>query len=147
MPKSLVPRVASRRNAGLALVAGCVVLALAVSPARAARAVIERVSIASGDAQGYLGGYQPAVSTDGRFVAFRSWAVGDSNEYDAVFVRDRLTGRTERVSVATDGTPSQFYSGRPALSADGRLVAFSSGYWNLVVADTNNAHDVFVRDR
>src|SRR5438477_460507 len=117
----------------------------------------ERVSVASGGAQGngssgLIGfAFPPALSADGRFIAFVSLATslvaGDTNGATDVFVRDRLTGTTERVSVASGGTQSNGASLGSALSADGRLVTFQSDATNLVVGDTNGATDVFVRDR
>ena len=97
--------------------------------------------------------FSPAVSTDGRFVAFRSFAsnlvAGDTNATDDMFVRDRQAGTTERVSVSSTGVqgngPSGF--GGVAISADGRFVAFDSPATNLVPGDTNGQNDVFVRDR
>src|SRR5205814_1576225 len=64
-----------------------------------------------------------------------------------VFVRDRLTGTTERVSVSSAGGAADRRGGTPAISADGRFVAFSSDATNLVGRDTNGAIDVFVHDR
>src|SRR5207253_8467074 len=70
-----------------------------------------------------------------------------------VFVHDRQTGTTERVSVASDGAQGNGSSGLvtfafpPALSADGRFVAFVSFATNLVASDTNGATHVFVHDR
>jgi len=93
----------------------------------------------------------PVLSADGRYVVFASQAsnlvAGDANGRFDVFLRDRLAGTTERVSVATDGSQGNFDSIAPAVSADGRYVAFSSAASNLVAGDTNNAFDVFVRDR
>src|SRR5439155_1267798 len=96
----------------------------------------------------------PSISADGRFVAFGSiysnLVPGDTNGVPDVFVRDRAAGKTERVSVASDGTQangeSAFYA-PPSISADGRFVAFSSGSTNLVPGDTNGWIDIFVRDR
>src|SRR5216117_711012 len=117
----------------------------------------ERVSVASGGAQGngssgLIGfAFPPALSADGRFIAFISSATslvaGDTNGATDVFVHDRQTGMTERVSVASDGTQANEVSSYPALSADGRFVAFQSDATNLVVDDTNGATDVFVHDR
>lgn len=56
------------------------------------------------------------------------------------------TGRTRRVSVSSTGAQANGGTGGPAISADGRHVAFASGATNLVPADTNNAGDTFVRD-
>ena len=93
----------------------------------------------------------PAISADGRYVAFDSWATtlvpGDTNVRPDVFVRDRVLGTTTRVSVDSDGTEGNGYSTNPALSPDGRYVGFSSTASNLVVGDTNLWSDVFVHDR
>jgi hypothetical protein len=64
-----------------------------------------------------------------------------------VFVHDRLTGITERVSIASNGTQANGGSGNVTLSADGRYVAFLSNASNLVSGDTNFISDVFVHDR
>ena len=116
-----------------------------------------RVSVASGGTQGNHDSGAPAISADGRLVAFASQAsnlvAGDTNARADVFVHDRDTGATTRVSVASDGTQGNagsnnaVGSGTPALSADGRFVAFSSGATNLVAGDTNTWADVFVHDR
>ena len=62
---------------------------------------------------------------------------GDTNGADDIFVHDRQTGTTERVSVATGGTEATGDSYTPAISADGRFVAFYSDATNLVSGDTN----------
>ena len=89
------------------------------------------------------------MSADGRYVTFESEASnvvpGDTNHARDVFVRDLRSGTTERVSVATDGTQANSDSLIPAISADGRYVAFESDA-NLVPGDTNEGWDVFVRD-
>ncbi len=91
------------------------------------------------------------ISADGRYVAFASGAsnlaAGDTNGDWDVFVRDRLTGQTKRVSVATGGGEANGGSSGPAISADGRWVAFESTAGNLVPGDTNQAADVFIHDR
>ena len=109
------------------------------------------VSLASdgGPSSSYSGG--AAVSRDGRFVAFHSYGddlvAGDTNGHYDVFVRDRATGTTERVSVASSGAQSNGSSSHPALSEDGRFVAFVSYATNLVAVDVNDEADVFVHDR
>jgi Tol biopolymer transport system component len=114
-------------------------------------AVTTRVSVASDGAEGNGGSTTPSLSADGRFVAFTSEASnlvpGDTNGMADVFVHDRETGVTTRVSVASDGTQGDEGSFSPALSADGRFVAFMSGASTLVPGDTNQASDVFVHDR
>ncbi|MBZ0320264.1 MAG: hypothetical protein K8L91_27880 [Anaerolineae bacterium] len=92
-----------------------------------------------------------AISGDGRYVAFDSLATnlvsGDTNGEVDVFVHDRQTHTTTRVSVATGGIQSTGgFSRFPAISADGRYVAFDSLATNLVSGDTNVTRDVFVRD-
>ena len=89
---------------------------------------------------------------DGRFVAFVSYAsnlvTDDTNGVADVFVRDLLMGRTERVSVGAAGRQANGPStGRPAISAAGRFVAFVSDASDLVSGDRNGRADVFVRDR
>jgi len=109
-----------------------------------------RVSVDSNGEQADAGSFSPALSADGRYVAFTSYAArlvpGDSNGLLDVFVHDRKTGKTERVSVASDGRQADGLSFTPALSADGRFVAFPSEADDLVPGDTNGMRDVFVRD-
>jgi Tol biopolymer transport system component len=139
-------------------IAGLVGLcALATAPAAALAATAERVSVDSAGAQGddvsghVSGDQQEAISADGRFVAFVSFAtnlvVGDTNARSDVFVHDRLTGATERVSVDSGGAQANDASRDAVISADGRFVAFSSDASNLVEGDTNGRIDVFVHDR
>ena len=63
-----------------------------------------------------------------------------------MFVRDRRTGVTRRVSVGTGNRQANGNSFGAAISADGRFVAFMSDAPNLVPKDTNHAFDAFVRD-
>jgi Tol biopolymer transport system component len=92
-----------------------------------------------------------AISGDGRYVAFTSYAsnlvVGDTNGAPDVFVRDRQTGTTKRVSLSNDGAQvSAGDGGRDGISADGRYVVFATDDGTVVAGDTNDAIDVFVRD-
>lgn len=109
------------------------------------------ISIAPDGSQGNDVSDMPALSADGRYIAFVSLAdnlvPGDDNGQLDIFVRDRLAGTTERVSVASDGTQSDLQSDTPSLSADGRYVAFYSYATNLVPDDTNESVDVFWHDR
>jgi Tol biopolymer transport system component len=108
-----------------------------------------RVSVGAGGAQADAGSLQPAISADGRFVAFVSAAtnlVPGASAGTNVFVRDLKTRRTTMVSVSSAGTAANSASLRPAISADGRMVAFESFATNLVAGDRNAMIDVFVRD-
>lgn len=110
-----------------------------------------RISVASNGTQGDNYSDDLAISADGRYVAFESRASNlvnnDSNGYLDIFVHDRQTGQTSRVSVASDGTQGNNPSSRPAISADGRYILFESGASNLVSGDTNGVTDVFIHDR
>ena len=90
------------------------------------------------------------ISEDGRFVALLSDAIdlvpGFTTALERVYVRDLDLGQTIHVSVPYSGTTPNAMSFAPALSGDGRVVAFTSDADNLVPDDTNNAKDVFVRD-
>jgi len=113
----------------------------------------ERVSVDSSGAQanGGSGLFGFTMTPDGRFVAYYSEAsnlvVLDGNGVGDTFVRDRLTGATELVSVDSSGAQGNGTSGYPAISPDGRFVVFSSAASNLVTGDTNGRWDVFVHDR
>jgi hypothetical protein len=87
-----------------------------------------------------------AISADGRFVTFQAGTPPNrpGGDIGGIFVRDRAAGTTERVSVSSDGAPSDGYDFSPSISADGRIVAFGSAAMNLTADHTNG---VFVRDR
>src|SRR4028119_1991642 len=104
------------------------------------------VSVDSAGNQGNTDSNNPSISADGRFVAFSSDASnivpGDTNNNNDIFVRDRLTNTTTRVSVDSAGNQANTYSTSPSISADGRFVAFASNSSNLVPGDTNNTYDM-----
>jgi Tol biopolymer transport system component len=113
-----------------------------------------RVSVATGGTQANGNSELPSISADGRFVAFFSSATnlvsGDTNGAVDVFVHDRQTGETSRVSVTSGGlqaTGGHSAISPGAVSGDGRWVVFESSASNLVAGDTNSTHDVFLRDR
>lgn len=91
-----------------------------------------------------------SISADGRYVTFLSFATnlvsGDTNGRYDLFWHDRVTGATQIINVATDGSWSNTFSDFAAVSGDGRYVAFRSAASNLVSGDTNGVYDVFVRD-
>jgi len=92
----------------------------------------------------------PSISGDGRYVAYQSSAdfvADDTNALQDVFVSDRMTGETTRVSVDSNGAQSLLGdSSFPKLSQNGRYVTFSSTASDLVSDDTNGVSDVFVHD-
>jgi Tol biopolymer transport system component len=111
------------------------------------------VSASSLNVQGNNDSFSPLITSDGRIVAFQSFATnmarGDGPRED-VFVRDLAQRTTSVVDVANDGAPRaaelvpQLLQ-RPALSSDGRVAAFSSTAENLVAGDGNRNEDVFLR--
>jgi Tol biopolymer transport system component len=117
----------------------------------------ERVSVASDGSQGNSYSKYPSISADGRYVAFSSLSSNlvswDTNDTLDVFLHDRQTGVTTRVSISSRGDPGNYSSSGSSISADGRFVAFSSSANNLVHGDTNLCDyevfcsDVFVHDR
>ncbi len=116
-----------------------------------ATGAVERVSVSSSGEEANAGSFQGAISGDGRYVAFYSDASnlvpGDTNSTADIFVRDRQSGITERMSVSSSGTQANGFSAFASISADGRYVAFSSSANNLVPGDSNGVGDVFVHDR
>jgi Tol biopolymer transport system component len=121
---------------------------------------VERMSESSSDEPGNANSYEAALSVDGRYAAFASASTnlvdGDTNGVPDVFVHDRLTDRTFRVSVNSTGEqanmgvsqafPLETGSRLISMSANGRYVMFRSVASNLVAGDTNEAADVFVHD-
>jgi Tol biopolymer transport system component len=99
----------------------------------------------------------PSMSADGRYVVFASDASNllddDQNQTTDIFLYDRETDALSWVSRGADGASANGKSLNPAISADGRFVAFQSDASNLVcarrcaVADINLLWDVFVFDR
>ena len=118
--------------------------------------VTQRVSVTTGGAQAkptqnpWGGSIAGGMSADGRLVVYRSDAPNlvphDTNRAEDIFLYDRGSGVTTRVSVDSRGRQANGASGDPAISADGRYVAFTSNASNLVRGDTNRLADVFVRD-
>ena len=115
-----------------------------------ASGAVERVSVATGGAQAKGPSFEPAISADGRYVAFESFAsnlvAGDTNGHNDVFVHDRETHTTRRVSEAPNGTPANDDNWTPSISEDGRFVAFRSDATNLAASDGNQSSDVYVTD-
>ena len=100
--------------------------------------------------QGFQNMY-PSISADGRWVAFNSsckvLVTGDNNFSDDIFVHDRLTHKTTRVSVGSNGQQGNRDSFGQSISANGRWIAFNSLANNLVSGDVDGYYDTFVHDR
>jgi Tol biopolymer transport system component len=117
-----------------------------------------RVSVSTAGVEGDSFSEMPAISADGNVVSFMSLAdnlvAGDTNGGGGpdtgadIFVHDRSTGETTRVSVDSSGAEQgDAYIDHSALSSDGSIVAFMSSAFDLVAGDTNNSLDIFVHDR
>jgi Tol biopolymer transport system component len=108
-----------------------------------------RVSLSSAGTEGSMGADYGTISADGRYVAFSSYSPDlvddDGNGMPDMFVRDRRTGATVRVSLRSNGTESEGASGFGLLSADGRFVVFQSESKDLIGKDTNDVTDIYVR--
>lgn len=129
-------------------------LALAMSDHTTADGTTTRVSLpngGSGQGNGRSGIIGVALAPAGRYVAFTSEAdnlvSGDTNGRADIFVHDRETLATTRVNLSSAGGEANDSGFKPALSADGRFVAFSTWASNLVPGDTNGRQDVFAHDR
>lgn len=113
--------------------------------------VTTRVNVSSSGKEANYGGDYPSISADGALIAFESIATnlvgGDNNGRADIFLHNRVTGMTFRQSVDSNGVEGDEPSYGPRISADGLFVSFWSYARNLVANDTNNASDVFVRDR
>lgn len=115
---------------------------------------IERVSVATDGGQisseSASASRQAAISADGRIVAFESGApdlvAGDTNGVDDVFVHDRETGETIRISESATGAQSAWESKAPAISGDGRYAFFLAEDDTLVEGDRSPYEDIFRRD-
>jgi hypothetical protein len=112
---------------------------------------IERVSVSSEGVEANAISTRPAISADGRWVTFESLAdnldFGDTNFLSDIFLHDRLTGFTARVSVDANGFEGNGWSEQASISADGHYVAFVSTADNLLPNDTNGVRDAFLHNR
>jgi uncharacterized repeat protein (TIGR01451 family) len=145
---------------------GAILAATALVVAQSVSGVLELASVNSAGVQGNndsgtTGFTSPSndrasMTPDGRFVAFTSLATnlvpGDTNLVADVFVRDRIVGTTERVSLSSRGREGDAHSGLgtptgASISANGRFVVFASSASNFAKGDVNGNADVFVRDR
>lgn len=108
-----------------------------------------RISVGPGGVQGNGVSDDPILSDDGRYLAYQSLAsnlvAGDTNAVRDIFLYDRVTGTTIRVSVSSSGAEADGDNNDPTISGDGSTVAWESAATNLVSGDTNARQDVFRR--
>ena len=106
-----------------------------------------RVSVSSTGTESDGESFAPALSGDGRYVAYVSHATnvvpGDANATEDIYVHVRQSRTTRRISVSSAGAEANGRSLSPAITADGRYVAFGSFASNLV---PSGASGIFVRD-
>jgi Tol biopolymer transport system component len=125
--------------------------ALAIPAAAASPPTTTRVSVSTAGDQADRDSYAAAISADGRYVVLNSIArnlvPGDTNDASDVFVHNRGTGQTTRISVSTGGRQANGASDSAAMSANRRYIVFASTASNLVEGDTNHASDVFLHDQ
>ncbi len=119
----------------------------------------EKISVNNAGEAANAASSSPSISGNGRYVAFWSNATnlvsGDTNNQRDIFVRDRWTNTTSRLSVDAFGAQSNGISDQVAVSSDGRYAVFASAADNLVPDDDNDipigpgffrsAFDVIVR--
>lgn len=108
-----------------------------------------RVSVITGGGQANGASTEPSISADGRYVTFTSAATnlvaGDTNLVNDVFLHDRTTGVTTRISVDAVGAQANGASGESFITADATQVAFTSAASNLVAGDANGVADIFLK--
>lgn len=132
---------------------------IVLSSGAASASVATRVSVSSTGAEASGNSLNPALSADGRYIVFISFAPDltpdDGDAVPDVFVHDRVAHTTVLVSKSSagvkgnrqSGDPSSYAQGGPDISGDGRFVVFTSQADNLVAGDTNGKFDIFVHDR
>jgi Tol biopolymer transport system component len=150
MPVPLRPIARTLGSAAVLLTAGLAPVLVAPTAAAAAPVRTIRISVAIDGAQPDDNSLAAAISANGRYVAFESSATnlvpGDTNGSDDVFLRDRRAGTTTRISVSSTGAQADSISGTPAISADGRYVAFASAASTFVPGDIEYSWNIFVHD-
>jgi hypothetical protein len=127
-----------------------------------ATAQVVRISVSPAGAEGNGPSTAPAISGDGRFVAFASAATnlvaGDTNGLPDIFLRDRDTdadgvfdepgaAATTRLNLGPGGVQANGVSSAPAITPDGRFVCFVSKATNLVPGNIAEVLQVFRLDR
>lgn len=113
--------------------------------------VMSRVSVDSNGIEGNYISVAPTISHDGEIITFQSdaWNLvpGDVNGNSDVFIHNRLTGVTSRISESASGAGGNWDSFAPALSADGSTIAYTSHATNLGPIDNNLFADIYQWNR
>ena len=140
----------ARGKAAVGLGVALLALAVAAPATTSATAKTKLASKSTDGTRSDSNSYDPSISDDGRYVAFESEATNANRGYDTndkhdIFVHDRKTGETRRVSKRSNATEGNRGSYGGFISGDGRYVAFESDATNLVKNDTNGEEDVFWR--
>lgn len=108
-----------------------------------------RISTASDETQSNDDSYKPAISSDGRYVIFYSWAsnlvAGDTYGLADIFMKDTQTGTLTRISTTSDGSQGNASCYEPTTSSDGRYVIFYSEN-SMLSEDTNYSSDIYLKD-
>lgn len=108
---------------------------------------VDRVSVATDGTQGDFDSIYPSISNNGRYVTFSSMSTtlvpGDTDFLTDVFLHDRQTGITTRLSTDNAGVQGNGVSDEPSMSGNGEFVGFASVADNFVLSDTNSVSDVF----
>ena len=111
---------------------------------------VKRISVAADGTEANGASGQPQITSDGRYVVFRSHASnlvrGDNNSVSDIFRYDAESGAIERVSVDPGGVEGNGQSKDPSICDNSRLIAYTSDATNLVAGDTNATSDVFLLD-
>jgi len=115
---------------------------------------ISLVSVNSHDVQSNGWSFDPAISANGRYIAFTSLASNLQNKYSLpdtngladIYLHDRNRYTTERISVSTSGQQVTGWSEEPSISSDGRYIVYTSSANNIVAGDDNNTNDIFLYD-
>lgn len=111
----------------------------------------ELVSVNSSGTEGNYDSYAPAITSDGRYVAFSSYStnlIPNWTNYNMqIYLRDQQSGKIRQISVNSEGVQGDLSSNSPAISSEGRYIAFESRAGNLIDSDTNGQRDIFIHDR
>ncbi|MGD8559201.1 MAG: PKD domain-containing protein [Gammaproteobacteria bacterium] len=115
------------------------------------QSLLTRVSVTTNGNNSDAPAYQPAISEDGRYVAYYSYASNivtpDTNDVEDVFLYDQLTGGIELVTRTSSGEQANASSFTSAVNADGRYLVITTLASNLDGTDNNNAEDIYLFDR